>query len=123
MISKKKILLIVISLIIAGLLFYTIYIKKTFNNFSDLGARIQLQSSRPIGYINFYSVNQNVYDNTLASYGISTNAKVEEQMVYPIPYPLAYPVDYPVHYSNVKYHIEQLYEDDMGPPYPYIDRT
>ena len=65
MLSQKKILLIVIGLVIAGLLFYIIYIKKTFNNFSDLGALIQLQTSRPVEYINFYPDNLNVYNGLI----------------------------------------------------------
>ena len=131
MLSKKKILLIVIGLIISGLLFYIIYIKKTFNNFSDLGALIQLQTSRPVAYVNFYPENQNVYDNILTSYGIPTNGNMKgvkhssqcDKMIHPIPYPMAYPEDYPAHYSKVKYPISRPYEDNMGPPYPLIDRT
>ena len=130
MLLKKKILLIIIGLIIAGLLFYIIYIKKTFNNFSDLGAIIQLQASRPVEYINFYPENQNVYDTILTSYGIPTNGNMKgvrhstqgDKMIYPIHYPVAYPEDYPVQYPMVEYPMLRPYEDTLGPPYPIIDR-
>jgi len=76
MVLKKTILLILIGLAIAGLLYYIIYIKKTFSKFSDLGAMIQLQTSRPVEYINFYPENQNVYNDVLTSYGIPLNTHI-----------------------------------------------
>ena len=131
MVSQKKIALFVIGILIAGLLFYIIYVKKTFNNFSDLGALIQLQTSRPVGYINFYPENQNVYNNVLTSYGIPTNTHMKgvrkssngSPMIYPIPYPIAYPEDYPTQYPIVEYPMTRPYEEVLGPPYPIIDRT
>jgi len=140
MLSKKNILLIVIGLVIAGLLFYIIYIKKTFNNFSDLGALIQLQTSRPVKYINFYPDNLNVYDNVVLSYAMSSNdiptntnmkkvihSKKGNMQNYPIPYPMAYTEDYPIEHPMFipqldEYPIIRPYEEKQGPPFPMIDR-
>ena len=102
--TKKKIVVIVFLLLSLAFLFYIIYLKKTFSKFSDLGALIQLQTSRPVQYINFYPENQNVYNNVLASYGIQTNTNMKgvrqgvngTPMIYPIHYPIAYPEDYSI---------------------------
>ena len=128
--SQKIIALFIIGLLIAGLLFYIIYVKKTFSKFSDLGALIQLQTSRPVGYINFYPENQNVYNDVLTSYGIPTNANMKgvrqstqgDKMIYNIPYDMAYPEDYPIQYPMVDYSMYRPYEDNLGPPYPIVDR-
>lgn len=140
MLSQKKILLIVIGLVIVGLLFYIIYIKKTFNNFSDLGALIQLQTSRPVEYINFYPDNLNVYNNVVSSYGMPINAiptnvnmkkvihtKKGNRINHPIPHPMGYLEDYPIEHPMfvhplVEYPIIRPYEENMGPPYPIVDR-
>ena len=116
--SSKLIALFIIGLLIAGLLFYIIYIKKTFNTFSDLGALIQLQTSRPVQYINLYPENQNVYNDVLTSYGIPTNDNMKgvrqsiqgDKIIYPIPYQMS---DYPMY---------RPYEDNLGSPHPIIDR-
>jgi hypothetical protein len=80
-------------------------------NFSDLGALIQLQTSRPVYYANWIPENQNVYNDVMQSYGIQQNTmnigipKDLNQgypMVYPIPYQMAYPEDYPVQYPPMK---------------------
>ena len=116
--SSKLIALLIIGSLIAVQLFYIIYVKKTFSKFSDLGALIQLQTSRPVGYINFYPENQNVYNDVLTSYGIPTNTHMKgvlhstqgNKMIYPIHYPMG---DYPMY---------RPYEDNLGPPYPIVDR-
>ena len=83
-------------------------------NFSDMGALMQLQTSRPVYYVNLVPENQNVYNDVMKSYGIPQNKmNVGTQrnlnqgypMVYPIKYPMAYPEDYPVQYPPLDYYV------------------
>ena len=80
--------------------------------FSDLGAIIQLQTSRPYYYANWVPENQSVYNDVVNSYGMepqsnmmigTREAKYGMPMVYPIPYGMAYPEDYPVQYPPIEY--------------------
>jgi hypothetical protein len=76
--------------------------------FSDLGALIQLQTSRPYIYTNWVPANQNVYNNVMDSYGaqprnmmIGTRELNQGYPIsYPIQYPMAYPEDYPTQYPG-----------------------
>lgn len=85
--------------------------------FSDLGALIQLQTSRPAYYANWIPENQGVYNEVMNSYGIPPNdmsvgtrdMKNGIPMSYPIPYAMAYPEDYPVQYPPVAYSMNPYY--------------
>jgi len=41
--------------------------------FADLGSFIQLESNKPVHYLNFIPENQSVYNNVVSSYGIEPN--------------------------------------------------
>lgn len=91
--------------------------------FSDLGAIIQLQTSRPAYYANWVPENQGVYNEVLNSYGIPQNnmtvgtreMKNGLPMAYPIPYGMAYPEDYPVQYPPVAYSTNPYYPPRTQP--------
>jgi hypothetical protein len=113
MVLQNLILPFLIGIVAAYLLMSILYYNSlTFRqNFSDLGALIQLQTSRPVYYANWIPENQNVYNDVMQSYGIQQNTmnigipKDLNQgypMVYPIPYQMAYPEDYPVQYPPMK---------------------
>lgn len=113
MVLQNLILPFLIGVVAAYLLMSVLYHNSlTFRqNFSDLGALIQLQTSRPVYYANWIPENQSVYNDVMQSYGIQQNTmnigipKDLNQgypMVYPIPYQMAYPEDYPVQYPPMK---------------------
>ena len=98
--------------------------------FSDLGAIIQLQTSRPAYYANWVPENQGVYNDVLNSYGIPQNnmsvgtreMKNGLPMAYPIPYGMAYPEDYPVQYPPVAYSTNPYYPPRTQPQTnPYVN--
>ena len=114
MVLQNWILPFLIGVVSAYLLMSILYFNSpTFRqNFSDLGALIQLQTSRPVYYANWVPENQSVYNDVMKSYGIPPNdmnygtPKDLNQgypMSYPIEYPMAYPDDYPVQYPPISY--------------------
>jgi len=64
--------------ILAYMFYIYIYVPKNIQKFSDLGAIIQLQTSRPYEYVNFIPSNQNMYNDNdvLQSYGIPNNREI-----------------------------------------------
>ena len=106
MVLQNLILPFLIGIVAAYLLMSILYHNSpTFRqNFSDLGALIQLQTSRPIYYANWIPENDGVYNDVLKSYGVpNNNMNQGYPMVYPIQYPMAYPEDYPVQYPPISY--------------------
>ena len=113
MIFQDWILPFLIGIVAAYLLMSILYNNYPIINqkFSDLGAIIQLQTSRPYYYTNWVPENQNVYNNVVNSYGaqpsdfmIGTRELNQGvPIVYPIQYPMAYPEDYPIQYPPSGY--------------------
>ena len=114
MVLQNWILPFLIGIVSAYLLMSILYYNSpTFRqNFSDLGALIQLQTSRPAYYANWVPENQSVYNDVMQSYGIPQNnmnvgtsrdLNQGYPMVYPVPYPMAYPDDYPLQYPPISY--------------------
>ena len=114
MVLQNWILPFLIGVVAAYLLMSILYFNSpTFRqNFADLGALIQLQTSRPVYYANWIPENQSVYNDVMTSYGIPANdmnaGTIRDlnqgyPMVYPITYPMAYPEDYPVQYPPISY--------------------
>ena len=89
MVLQNWILPFLIGVVSAYLLMSILYFNSpTFRqNFSDLGALIQLQTSRPAYYANWVPENQSVYNDVMKSYGIPPN----NEMAYPDDYPTQYP--------------------------------
>ena len=122
MFLQNWVLPILIGIVAAYLLMSILYnnYSEVRQKFSDLGALIQLQTSRPNYYVNFVPENQSVYDNVVKSYGANPqNMMIGTRelnqgypVVYPIPYAMAYPEDYPVQYPPVEY---PMYSDNMYP--------
>jgi len=113
MVLDNFILPLLIGIIAAYLLMSILYnnYPEVRQKFSDLGALIQLQTSRPNYYVNWVPENQSVYNNVVTSYGLPSgdmtvgtrDMKNGLPMVYPIPYEMAYPEDYPVQYPPIGY--------------------
>jgi len=114
MVLQNWILPFLIGIVAAYLLLSILYnnYPEIKQKFSDLGALIQLQTSRPYYYANWVPENQSVYNDVVKSYGIvpqsnmmigTREAKYGMPMVYPIPYAMAYPEDYPVQYPPIEY--------------------
>jgi len=122
MFLQNWVLPILIGIVAAYLLMSILYnnYPEVRQKFSDLGALIQLQTSRPNYYVNFVPENQSVYDNVVKSYGANPqNMMIGTRelnqgypVVYPIPYAMAYPEDYPVQYPPIEY---PMYADNMYP--------
>jgi len=85
--------------IVAAYLLMSIVYNNSRNKFSDLGALIQLQTSRPYYYAHWVPENQSVYDNVISSYGAQPSDMMigtrELNQGYPMAYPMAYPIQYP----------------------------
>ena len=113
MVFQNWILPFLIGIVAAYLLMSILYINypEVRQKFSDLGALIQLQTSRPAYYANWVPENQSVYNNVVKSYGAQPSDMMigtrelnqGVPMVYPIPYAMAYPEDYPVQYPPIAY--------------------
>jgi hypothetical protein len=113
MVLQNWILPILIGIVSAYLLLSILYNNYPHirQKFSDIGALIQLQTSRPYYYTNWVPENQSVYNNVVKSYGMQPSDMMVGTrelnqgypMVYPISYPVAYPEDYPVQYPPVYY--------------------
>ena len=100
MVLQNWILPFLIGVVSAYLLMSILYFNSpTFRqNFSDLGALIQLQTSSPYYYTNWIPENQNVYNEVVNSYGLQPSDMMigtrELNQGYPMIYPIAYPEDY-----------------------------
>jgi len=106
MVLQNWILPFLIGIVSAYLLMSILYYNSpTFRqNFSDLGALIQLQTSRPVYYANWVPENQSVYNDVMQSYGIpQNNMNVGTSRDLNQGYPMAYPDDYPVQYPPISY--------------------
>ena len=77
------------------------------NQFSDLGAITQLQTSRPVYYTNWVPENQGVYNEVINSYGIPSNDMTIGTREMKNGLPMAYPEDYPVQYPPIAYPVNQ----------------
>ena len=123
MVLQNWILPFLIGIVSAYLLLSILYYNspELRQKFSDLGALIQLQTSRPYIYTNWIPENQSVYNDVMKSYG----AQPSDMMIgtrelnqgypvsYPIPYPMAYPEDYPVQYPPIQYPGYPMYAPNM----------
>lgn len=125
MVLQNWILPILIGIVATYLLMSILYNNspRLRQKFSDLGALIQLQTSRPYYYANWVPENKMVYNNVMDSYGIPKNDMTigtrelnhGYPMVYPIKYPMAYPEDYPIQYPPVEYPMDSSMIQSINP--------
>jgi len=75
MVMQTWILPILIAIVATYLLISILYNnnQSIIQKFSDLGALIQLQTSRPVYYVDFVPENQLVYNDVMKSYGYNVN--------------------------------------------------
>ena len=67
--------------------------------FSDLGALIQLQTSRPYYYTNWVPENQSVYNNVVKSYGMQPSDMMVGTRELNKGYSMVYPITYLEQYN------------------------
>jgi hypothetical protein len=116
---QHTILVILILILILCILLSIYYTQDNKQTFSDLGALIQLEASRPYGYINLDPANENIYNDVLQSNDFPENQNIQGvkfskkgvAMIYPKPYPMEYPKDYPIQYPPVVYPMSRPYEN------------
>ena len=94
MFLQNWVLPILIGIVAAYLLMSILYnnYPEVRQKFSDLGALIQLQTSRPNYYVNWVPENQSVYNNVVKSYGANPQNMMigtrELNQGYSVQYPL-----------------------------------
>ena len=132
MFLQNWVLPILIGIVAAYLLMSILYnnYPEVRQKFSDLGALIQLQTSRPNYYVNWVPENQSVYDNVVKSYGANPRNSIlgtrelnqGYPLVYPIPNAMAYPEDYSVQYPLVEYpmYADNMYSISSLPTNPHV---
>ena len=94
MVFQNWILPLLIGLVATYLLMSILYYNspEMRQRFSDLGALIQLESSRPYYYANWVPENQSVYNNVVRSYGMQPRDMMvgtrDMNQGYQMPYPI-----------------------------------